>query len=325
MPTNANSYGPYDAGAGANITENFWRLMARWFGQAAVAGKYLNELNPFGDSTGLQAKVDTGAALIRGAYGEWTSISIQGLAAVGSIAAGSERYDRLIVRNDFVNNLMQVDVLTGPVGVAPNASRPALTQTSSMYEMLLADVGPLNNATTTITPAMVIDGRWKATESGILYFEAAPSGVSVLNIPGAGVFPPTARELEVAWQLLTTSGVGPDFLNLRFNGDTAAHYGFAAYSGTGLAGAQTVMRVGTVPGTGGNPTTGKTRIQFPLVAATLKNVSSDTVRSDGVNAGLRGLFAGNWAPGSSTAVTILNFFLSAGNFSQAQFICTALP
>src|SRR5260370_39738956 len=129
MPTNANSYGPYGAGAGANITENFWRLMARWFGQAAVAGKYLNELNPFGDSTGLQAKVDTGAALIRGAYGEWTSISIQGLAAVGSIAAGSERYDRLIVRNDVVNNLMQVHVLTGPVCAAPNASPPALNQT----------------------------------------------------------------------------------------------------------------------------------------------------------------------------------------------------
>ena len=234
MPITANSYGPYDSGAGANITENFWRLMTRWFGPAAVAAGYLNELNPFGDSTGLQAKVDTGGALVRGAYGEWTSVSILGLAAVGGIPGGQSRIDRLIVRNDFVNNLMQLDVLTGTAAVSPTP--PALTQTTSMYEMALADIPNIVNTTTTITAAMVQDRRWKITESGILFAERTPSGVATTTFD-LSTLPATARHLRFSGSVRSDVNAASADLYAQFASgnppviDTAASYVFQQFYG----------------------------------------------------------------------------------------------
>jgi hypothetical protein len=329
VPTNATSYGPYDSGAGANITEGFWRTMARWFAPNAVVGGYLNELNPFGDSTGLQAKVNTGGALIRGAYGEWTSTTTLGLAAVGGIAGGSERYDRLVVRNDFVNNVMQLDVLTGTAGASPTALRPALTQTTSMWEYLLADVGPLNNATTTVTAAMVLDGRWKISETGILYYEVAPASTSTV-IPAAGAIPSTAKILQIEWQARSSSGNTSDFLNMLMNADAGAHYTFSdgalgntTYAGTGQAAAQSVARAGIVPGTGTNPAAGTIKVYYPSTSATFKGYSSETVRGDTTSAAFVEKMGGGWS--SSAVITALTLQLAAGNFTGASVIALALP
>jgi hypothetical protein len=171
--------------------------------------------------------VDTGAAWDRGQYGEWTSgVSILGLQPVGGIAGGSERWDRLIVRNDFVNNVMQLDVLQGTAGASPNAARPALTQSSSVWEFLLADVGPLVNTTTTVTAAMVKDGRWKVSANGILYYDVTlgAAAASVL-VPAAGTIPSTGRHLQLDYGARDTSaGTGVDVLLMQFNSFSGLNY-----------------------------------------------------------------------------------------------------
>ncbi len=334
MATLANSYGPYDTGAGANITEAFWRLMTRWFAPNAVLANYLNELAPFGDSTGLQAKVNTGGALIRGAYGEWTSTVTQGLASVGAIAGGSERYDRLVVRNDFVANTMVIDVLTGPVAAAPNASRPALTQTTSMWEYHLADVGPLNNATSTVTAAMVLDGRWKISETGILYHEASPSGVSSIILPGSGVIPP-GRHLLAEWVARTSTAAAAD-LYLQFNGDTAANYSFQQLFGTGGAvtfanptAGQAQGNIGQVPGStfGGSTVFGSGSAKINHFASTLHQriTRAESAYLQASSATSLHLLRSMYWSGAGAIATILAG-LSTGNYvAGSLFTLSVLP
>jgi hypothetical protein len=336
MPTNANSYGPYDSGAGANITESFWRLITRWFGSTAVPRGYLNELNPFGDSSGLQAKVDTGAALIRGGYGEWTGITAQGLAAVGGIAGGSERWDRLVARNDFVNNLMQIDVLTGTAGASPNASRPALTQTTSMYEMLLGDVGPLINTTTTITAGMVIDGRWKMSEAGILYHEVVPGAVSSIRLPGAGTFLPFYKDIEIDYTVRSTVAALNTGMYFQANGDTAANYishallgsnSLATYTNPGAAGAQAGL-IGLVPGasmTAGIVAHGTIKFTDFLQAAFPHVGRGESHFLDGANPTTSAVRNGSASWSSASAMTSIVIGLVAGNFTSSTFRVKLLP
>lgn len=329
MPVNATSYGPYDAGAGANITENFWRLMARWFAQAAVAGRYLNELNPFGDSTGLQVKVDSGAAINRGAYGEWTSTpNILPIAAVGGIPGGQSRIDRIIQRNDFVNNLMQLDVLTGTASATP--SPPALTQSSSMYEMLIGEIGntangasaAITNATTTITAGMVLDGRWKMTESGILYHERIlGAAASSILLPAAGTIPQSGRTLVLDWVVPISSIAAVASILLQFNGDnTATNYTFedlsalaAAVAGA-LSTTQVGIRLGIAPGTSsgaGSITSGRTEIPW-YTSAQIKQAHSHSFRADASATGIQ-IEGGQWS--GTAAITSLILSLAAANLS----------
>jgi hypothetical protein len=331
MPTSANSYGPYDAGAGANITENFWRLFARWFAPSAVVAGYLLELLPFGDSTGLQAKINTGGALVRGAYGEWTGTTTLGLAAVGGIAGGSERWDRLIVRNDFVNNVMQLDVLTGTSSASPSAVRPALTQTTSMYEMLLADVGPLVSTTTTVTAAMVLDGRWKISETGILFYEVAPSAVSSVTIPAAGSFP-AGKKIRSGWKVRTTSGNSQDLLQMIFNGDAAANYDWSqtdcssigANPVTSTAASVALIRAGSPPGglrAAGVFGQGWLEIMYYLDVVSRKTALAESF-CDGATFG-QTLFSGQWHT-SNTALLNMGLSLSAGNYAAGSSILTEI-
>ena len=333
MSITANSYGPYDSGAGANITENFWRLMTRWFGGSAVVASYLNQLNPFGDSTGLQAKVDTGGALIRGAYGEWTSgVSILALAAVGGIPGGQSRIDRIIVRNDFVNNLMVLDVLTGTAAASP--SPPALTQNSSMYEMLLAEIGntasgssaAINNATTTITAGMVMDARWKMNESGVLFQERGPIGAAQANFlfgPG-GTIPQNYRILKLHWNIRGATAAGSVALDAQLNRDTGANYNqqIQGFTGTTTQAPSETLAATAGPIATVTAASAGTATDAGEGECTIENFSSATfrkiMRSDfsyavttGTGQRQRGVAMVNWE--STAAVNELLLFAATGN------------
>lgn len=251
MSVAATAYYPYDAGAGANITEAQWRSFMGRLAPSAILQGANNELAPSGDSTGMQVKVDTGAAWVRGAYGEWTSgVTTLPIAAVGGIPGGQSRIDSIVVRNDMVGNQMVLDVLTGTPGASPSA--PALTQSSSMWETLLGNVGSLTNATSTITAAMVSDGRWKMTPSGVLYHEQNPTGAT-LTVPGAGTIPGGYPRLRLSWYGRTTSGNNVDIMTMTFNGDSGANYDYflqdygAAYA-QAISSAQTSARAGALAG-----------------------------------------------------------------------------
>ena len=107
MPVNANFYGPYDAGTGANLTEDNWRKMARLWATSGIVAGQLNELNPFGDSTGLQAKVPL--KFIPAGFGNW-------------YARAGAQYHHLL--ND---NLLYAQTFTralpGPVGSPSSSAR----------------------------------------------------------------------------------------------------------------------------------------------------------------------------------------------------------
>lgn len=334
MPTSANAYYPYDSGAGANVAEAGWRNFMGRLSPSAVFAGVTNELAPSGDSTGMQVKVATGAAWVRGAYGEWTGITTLPIAAVGGIAGGSSRIDSVIARNDFVNNRMELDVLTGTAGVTPAA--PTLTQSSSIWEILLGNVGPLVNTTTTITAAMVSDGRWKMTPSGVLYHEQSPVGLATVTLPGAGSFPTGYRDLVIRGYGRTDKAAATnEIINLRFNGDSSASsHTWSALVTTGATPAGAVPSAATSASIGLFPAAvasaslpGMFWIDVPEYASTtfVKTCLSRMGFHSGGTGFEMGLFQANW--NVATALTSIVLFTAAsGNYlTGTRFVVEMRP
>lgn len=186
MATTLDTYLPFDAGAGANVTEDQWRAMALHFlGSGPLRGED-NEMAPYGDSSGMQVKVKTGKAFVRGHYGENTSEKILPIAAVGGIAGGQSRLDRVVLRADFVNNRIELDVVAGTPAATGTQVAPALVQSSSMWEISLGTVGPLTNATVTIAAGTVTDGRvlvvsHSGEASALTAYTPTDTGITVGN------------------------------------------------------------------------------------------------------------------------------------------------
>lgn len=149
----AQTYFPFDSGQGANITENLWTKMAQHWLSTGVIRSVLSELQVYGDSTGMQAKVRTGAAWIKGHYYESDTEETLAIGAADSI---NPRIDRVIIRLDWTANTVQLAVLQGVAAVSPVA--PALTQNSSRWEISLAQVR-VNANVTTIAAGNVTDER----------------------------------------------------------------------------------------------------------------------------------------------------------------------
>lgn len=148
MATSLDSYAPYDAGPGSNVTEDGWRQFARHFRGDGVIRNIGSELRPFGDSSGLQVKVPSGECWIRGQWGASTATKTL---AIATAHATLTRLDLVILRNDFVNNRIELDVLTGTAGSGTYA---ALTQNSVKWEIQLAQV-TVGAAASTITSGNV--------------------------------------------------------------------------------------------------------------------------------------------------------------------------
>jgi hypothetical protein len=306
MPTTATAYYPYDAGAGANVTEAQWRnFMARLAPSAVLAGAN-NELAPSGDSTGMQVKVATGAAWVRGAYGEWTSgVTTLPIAAVGGIAGGSSRIDSIVARNDFVNNRVELDVLTGTAGVTPAA--PALTQSSSIWEILLGNVGPMTNATTTITAAMVLDGRWKMTPSGVL-----PTGYRTLRC-----------DFDLRGSDAATQNV-----YLQYNNDAAVNYKWQELYGTGTANANALSAATATPFMAQALGTGAAAGEATHGEFTIANYSGTTwmkyARIYSTYSSVISLRITFW--NQTAALTVLKVGLAAGSFlTDSRFVLRVDP
>ena len=174
MAVSADVYGPYDAGAGANWTEDSWRKMMRHLRltDGVLRGITANDLLPFGDSTGMQVKVPTGEAFIRG---HWAEVTSQKTLAIATAHASLPRIDRVIARNDFVGNKIELDVLTGTPNASPVA--PSITQNTSMWEIRLAKVS-VAAAASTITAANVTDDRDTADGPHCRYIQANNQSIS---------------------------------------------------------------------------------------------------------------------------------------------------
>lgn len=140
MATSVDSYAPFDSGAGANVTEGTWRaFMSYMTGRGDLASGVLRGVGldsiVTADATGMLVKVATGEYWIRGHWGQNAS---QKTLAIAAADATNPRKDRVVVRADFTNNRVELDVLTGTPAGSPTA--PAVTQTTSVWETSLAVV-----------------------------------------------------------------------------------------------------------------------------------------------------------------------------------------
>lgn len=147
------TYYPFDAGAGANITESQWSAMAKYWRGTGVLPGVLNTLEVYGDSSGMQVKVKTGSAWIEGHY--FNSDAIVTL-AVAAADVTNPRIDNVVVRVDWTNNTIALAVLTGTPAGSPTI--PAVTQSASIWEISLANVAVAAGAST-VAAGNVTDKR----------------------------------------------------------------------------------------------------------------------------------------------------------------------
>lgn len=144
MATALNAYAPFATGAGANVSEDTWRkFMALNQGGSGVFRGVLGDFVVSADSTGMQVKVASGECWIRG---HWGTMTAQTVLPIAANVSGNPRKDRVILRADFLNDRIELDVLTGTPAASPVA--PALTQNLSMWETSLAFVTVASGAVT---------------------------------------------------------------------------------------------------------------------------------------------------------------------------------
>jgi hypothetical protein len=217
MATALDSSMPYDAGPGSNVSEDGWRQFARHFRGDGVIRNVGGELRPFGNSTGMFVQVPAGECWIRGQWGTGTS---QKSLPVATAHATLQRLDLVILRNDFVANRIELDVLTN--GTPGSSTYPTLTQNSSKWEIQLAQV-TVPAAASTITSGNVraipdyTDGSCSYTVDSS--FQTVTTGGSgsridfdVEQFPSSVVGRPSIRE----WQL-NRAGMWKIVFNLYWN------------------------------------------------------------------------------------------------------------
>lgn len=116
-------------------TPDLWVKAARNWLATGVIKAYLNELQVYANSTGMNVKVKSGAANMQGIYFDSDAEEVLSIAAAN---ASNPRIDRIIVRLDLLADSTDFAVLQGVPAVSPVA--PAVTQNSSRWEISLAQV-----------------------------------------------------------------------------------------------------------------------------------------------------------------------------------------
>jgi microcystin-dependent protein len=152
---------PFDAGAGATVTEDRWRKMAKHWRAAGVLIGELNELEVVGDASGMNVKVKSGRAWVEGHFFESDA---QETLVIAAAHASNPRIDRVVLRADFTANTVDFGVVTGTPAVSPVA--PPLTNSATIWEIPLAQV-TVDAAAVTITASKVADERPFSSADGV--------------------------------------------------------------------------------------------------------------------------------------------------------------
>lgn len=129
-----DTYFPFDAGAGAVVTEARWTEAFRRLANTGVVSGLGDELEVTTVSA-LTVRVAAGAAWIEGHYASNDGTTDHTL---GAAHATLGRIDRVIARVDWTANTMATDVLAGAASADPEP--PALTQSATVWEIPLAQV-----------------------------------------------------------------------------------------------------------------------------------------------------------------------------------------
>lgn len=180
---------PFDS---TDTTEAQYSQLFRRLNTTGVAGTPGDSnVKAIGDSSGMNAKVSTGFAMVRGHfYKNDATVTLTISAANGS----NPRKDLVVLRLDPTANSIVLAVVTGTAGASP--SDPTLTQTDEgTYEFPIARVNVAANATT-ISAGNVEDlrqfmgapfGRWTTAlrptspEKGLAGFNTTTNVAEVWN------------------------------------------------------------------------------------------------------------------------------------------------
>lgn len=119
----------------ADSNEPEWQKMARhWLATGVITG-YLNQLAVTADGLSMSVSRDTGGAWVEGFYYEDV---VAKAVPIEAAHATNPRIDRIVLRLDRLANSIVVAVLKGVDD--GTLALTALTQTSGVYEILVADV-----------------------------------------------------------------------------------------------------------------------------------------------------------------------------------------
>lgn len=161
----AESTFPYDAGAGANVTEAQWGQMAQYWLQTGVLAGQLNELLVYVNGTDYNLRTKTGRAWVAGTFYEANAEEVRAISPHATLY----RKDRVVLRVNWAANTATITVLPGANAATQAAAVPAaLTQTlGTSWDVPLAvvDVKPTSVAGA-LAVADVIDERRFAVALG---------------------------------------------------------------------------------------------------------------------------------------------------------------
>lgn len=136
-----------------DTSETQFSQWARNIGEGIKSGS-LNELEVFADSTGMQVKVKSGQAMVRGHYYQ---NSAEETIAVTTADPSNPRIDIVILELDPSANSIVLKVTAGTPGATPSA--PSLVQTDGgVYQLQLAEV-LVGAGVTTIAADKITDSR----------------------------------------------------------------------------------------------------------------------------------------------------------------------
>ncbi|MEB3367424.1 hypothetical protein [Saccharopolyspora mangrovi] len=208
MAITLDEYSPFDAGPGSNVTEGQWRKFMRnvLSGGDGVLRGLKDEFHVYADSTGMQVKVKTGECWIQGAWGHNASEKILPIATAPGT---NSRKDRVILRNDFVNNRIELDVLTGTAAASPVA--PTMTRNSSMHETSLAVV-TVGTSVVTIAAGNVTIGAERERSSPYARYRRASGLQTIATSTATNVQFPTPVFEDYA---VTASGTNNSVFTLN--------------------------------------------------------------------------------------------------------------
>jgi hypothetical protein len=200
----AETYWPFDSGAGSASGEDRWYQMAPLWaldGVATSGGLLVTTIS------GRNLQVATGSAWVHGAY--YINDAAKTL-AVAANSSGNPRIDRIVLRRDLTANTVTAAVLQGTAAASPAA--PALTQsTTGIWEVPIAqyraESGFVNTDSTKLTDNRLLSGADQLWKQSVMQFASSADRTGKVT-PAEGMlsWQQDTNNLDIytgsAWELL---------------------------------------------------------------------------------------------------------------------------
>jgi len=163
----AQSSWPFES---IDTNETQFSQWARNMGEGVKTGA-LNELEVFADATGMQIKVRSGQAMVRGHYYQNTA---EVALTVDAADPDNPRIDTVVLELDPSANKIELKVITGVAESSPSPE-PVVQTDAGIYQIKLADIA-VGAGVFTITAGNVTDQRF--------YLEVFTGTLAAANVTG---------------------------------------------------------------------------------------------------------------------------------------------